>query len=242
MWPGVGLSESCALGDKGWLFTAYVCGLFTAYRELWFLVYLCMTVHIIINDPPSLLFSMSWLSSSAAGCIQVLHLPTDPVYGVHDLCFHHVRLQFHDLGHSFGSAAQCFNLCPRHGIVHCYVLWSQDNAHSPFPVQLFGGFFIALDSLPVWLRWIKYLSLFRYALEASSMAVCVSVFGLSSLIPRLSNAHAIIDDLCTCKDKLLFLTGTKAINYCVRTGRAWVRGYGFSASIHMHTHTCITGS
>jgi len=42
-----------------------------------------------------------------------------------------------------------------------------------------AGFFIALDSLPVWLRWIKYLSLFRYALEASSMAVCVSACGPS---------------------------------------------------------------
>jgi ATP-binding cassette subfamily G (WHITE) protein 2 len=35
--------------------------------------------------------------------------------------------------------------------------------------MLFGGFFIALKSLPVWLRWLKYLSLFRYGLEALSI-------------------------------------------------------------------------
>ena len=32
-------------------------------------------------------------------------------------------------------------------------------------LQLFGGFLIALSSLPEWLQWIKYLSLFRYSLE-----------------------------------------------------------------------------
>ena len=31
--------------------------------------------------------------------------------------------------------------------------------------QLFGGFLIALDSLPGWIRWMKYLSLFRYSVE-----------------------------------------------------------------------------
>lgn len=40
---------------------------------------------------------------------------------------------------------------------------------SPSLLQLFGGFFIALRSLPEWLRWIKYLSLFRYGLEALSI-------------------------------------------------------------------------
>ena len=32
-------------------------------------------------------------------------------------------------------------------------------------MQLFGGFLIALSSLPEWIRWVKYLSLFRYSLE-----------------------------------------------------------------------------
>lgn len=32
--------------------------------------------------------------------------------------------------------------------------------------MLFGGFFISLSSLPVWLSWLKYLSLFRYGTEA----------------------------------------------------------------------------
>ena len=33
--------------------------------------------------------------------------------------------------------------------------------------QLFGGLFISLDSLPVWLQWLKYLSVFRYGVEVS---------------------------------------------------------------------------
>lgn len=39
-----------------------------------------------------------------------------------------------------------------------------DNAIN-FPVQLFGGFLIALQSLPNWLQWLKYASFFRYATE-----------------------------------------------------------------------------
>ncbi len=35
-------------------------------------------------------------------------------------------------------------------------------------MQLFGGFFIALDSLPIWVQWVKWLSIFRYGVE-----VCV---------------------------------------------------------------------
>ena len=34
-------------------------------------------------------------------------------------------------------------------------------------MQLFGGFLIALDSLPQWLQWLKYGSFFRYGTEAS---------------------------------------------------------------------------
>ena len=32
-------------------------------------------------------------------------------------------------------------------------------------MQLFGGFLISLDSLPVYVSWLKYLSIFRYATE-----------------------------------------------------------------------------
>ena len=32
-------------------------------------------------------------------------------------------------------------------------------------LQLFAGFLIALSSLPEWISWIKYLSLFKYSLE-----------------------------------------------------------------------------
>lgn len=35
-------------------------------------------------------------------------------------------------------------------------------------LQLFGGFLVSLNSLPVWLRWLKYLSLFRYSIEVSA--------------------------------------------------------------------------
>ena len=37
------------------------------------------------------------------------------------------------------------------------------------PLQLFGGFLIALESLPNWLHWLKYASFFRYATEVSIM-------------------------------------------------------------------------
>ena len=30
---------------------------------------------------------------------------------------------------------------------------------------LFGGFYINIESLPVWLRWVQYLSLMRFAFE-----------------------------------------------------------------------------
>ncbi|KAL5486908.1 hypothetical protein EMCRGX_G019448 [Ephydatia muelleri] len=32
--------------------------------------------------------------------------------------------------------------------------------------MLFGGFLLALASIPAWVRWMKYLSLFRYSVEA----------------------------------------------------------------------------
>lgn len=32
--------------------------------------------------------------------------------------------------------------------------------------MLFGGFLVSLNSLPWWIRWLKYLSIFRYSIEA----------------------------------------------------------------------------
>jgi ATP-binding cassette subfamily G (WHITE) protein 2 len=32
--------------------------------------------------------------------------------------------------------------------------------------MLFGGFLITLESLPVWLQWLQYFSIFRYSVEA----------------------------------------------------------------------------
>ena len=46
--------------------------------------------------------------------------------------------------------------------------------HTKFNVslfQLFGGFLLTLDSLPVYIRWLQYLSLFRYAVEVLSVYV-----------------------------------------------------------------------
>lgn len=37
----------------------------------------------------------------------------------------------------------------------------------PCPEQLFGGLLIALDSLPEWIGWFKYLSFMRYGIEVS---------------------------------------------------------------------------
>lgn len=42
-----------------------------------------------------------------------------------------------------------------------------------FIVQLFGGFLIALQSLPNWLQWFKYASFFRYATEVGINYYCV---------------------------------------------------------------------
>ena len=37
-------------------------------------------------------------------------------------------------------------------------------------VQLFGGALIGLSSLPSWIRWMKYISVFRYSVEVSKPA------------------------------------------------------------------------
>ena len=31
--------------------------------------------------------------------------------------------------------------------------------------KIFGGVLIGLNSLPLWIRWMKYISIFRYSLE-----------------------------------------------------------------------------
>jgi hypothetical protein len=46
-------------------------------------------------------------------------------------------------------------------------------------VQLFGGFLIALSSLPEWIHWIKYLSLFRYALEVQLVLKLTPIIDLT---------------------------------------------------------------
>ena len=39
--------------------------------------------------------------------------------------------------------------------------------HLMFCMQLLAGFLISLSSLPVYLRWLKYLSIFHYSIEVS---------------------------------------------------------------------------
>ena len=35
-----------------------------------------------------------------------------------------------------------------------------------FPMILFGGFFVNLTTVPVWLRWLQWVSPIRYGMEA----------------------------------------------------------------------------
>jgi len=39
------------------------------------------------------------------------------------------------------------------------------------PLLLFSGFFVNLDSIPVFLRWIQYLSFFKYSFQGTAWAV-----------------------------------------------------------------------
>ena len=46
------------------------------------------------------------------------------------------------------------------------------NAHVPdhnICFQLFGGQLIALESLPAWISWLKFLSFIRYTIEVHSI-------------------------------------------------------------------------
>ena len=40
--------------------------------------------------------------------------------------------------------------------------------------QLFSGVVIALESLPVWVRWAQYLSIMRWSVEVSEVQYCGS--------------------------------------------------------------------
>ena len=54
---------------------------------------------------------------------------------------------------------------PERGRVVLFIYFFQEFF---FLLQLFGGFLIGLSSLPVWINWMKYISIFRYAIEVSS--------------------------------------------------------------------------
>ena len=44
--------------------------------------------------------------------------------------------------------------------------------------QLFGGLLIALESLPPWVQWLKYLSFIRYGIEVSFTCVKLVYLGV----------------------------------------------------------------
>ncbi|XP_064387242.1 broad substrate specificity ATP-binding cassette transporter ABCG2-like [Halichondria panicea] len=89
--------------------------------------------------------------------------------------------------------------------------------------MLFGGLFISLDSLPVWLQWIKYLSLFRYSVEALAHNEIVGQCYCSN------NATAAIIEACSgplCVNGSEFLSG---IGYETSPEWLWIDVGGLAA-------------
>ena len=85
-----------------------------------------------------------------------------------------------------------------HTLVHTYVrtyththththTHTRTHTHTHTHTQLFGGLLIALESLPSWISWMKYLSFVRYSLE---VRVCVCVL-YNRPFPTITNYDVI---------------------------------------------------
>ena len=75
----------------------------------------------------------------------------------------------------------------------------------PLFASLFGGFYINIESLPDWLRWVQYLSLMRFAFE-----------GL--IVNELADATFTCDDVAPGK-------------VCIETGREQLDRLSFTNSV-----------
>lgn len=40
------------------------------------------------------------------------------------------------------------------------------------PLMVMGGFFVNTNTIPVWLKWIEYISMFKYGFQAA----CINEF------------------------------------------------------------------
>ena len=56
-------------------------------------------------------------------------------------------------------------------------------------LQAFGGFFVSLDSVPVWLSWLQWLSPFKYSFTVSCMTCKVISYAYVSALTFRSNDY-----------------------------------------------------